>query len=57
MESQSEDYKDIKPSVVTSTKKDRGIVERSLKKFIELQSENTEGKETSSDETSDFYLM
>lgn len=57
MESQSEDYKDIKASVVTSTKKDRGIVERSLKKFIELQSENTEGKETSSDGTSDFYLM
>lgn len=57
MKSQSKDYKDIKASVDISAKKDRGIADRSLKNVIELQPENIEENETSSDETSDLYLM
>lgn len=49
---------DIKASVDTSTKKDHGTGgEKWLKNYIELKRDNAEGKETSSNEASDLYLM
>lgn len=57
MKSRSEDYNDIKASVDIFAKKEQGIADRSLKNVIELQPENIEENETSSDETSDLYLM
>lgn len=58
MESEIILNKDVKVSVDTSPKKDQRIGgERSFKNYIELKLDNTEGKETSSIEASDFYLM
>lgn len=49
---------DIKASVDTSTKKDHGTGgEKWLKNYIELKRDNAEGKETSSNEASDLYLI
>lgn len=57
---ESENYmdKDILASISTSGTKDQGSVrERSLKNYMELKPANSEGKEISDDEASDFYLM
>ncbi|KAL8476592.1 hypothetical protein ACS0TY_029042 [Phlomoides rotata] len=57
---QSENYidKDIRASISNSGWKDQGSGrERSFKTYMELKIENSEGKEISNDEASDFYLI
>ncbi|KAH6755952.1 hypothetical protein C2S53_007078 [Perilla frutescens var. hirtella] len=59
-ESQINVTKDIKISVNSLAKKDRGLGgERSLKNYVELKPDNAEGKGTSSNEASesDLYLI
>ncbi|PIN01999.1 Rhomboid protease [Handroanthus impetiginosus] len=60
IKSDSENYvnRDLWPSVNTSAKMDhRNEKKGSLKNYMELKTEDTNGKQKSADEASDFYLI